>query len=584
MKNNVLLLLLILTGGMLRAQHEQHTPKPSRQAEVKDSRVKNNQNAKKHSGKRVEYDLYVKDSIVGYVSKKVEAIAVNGGVPAPTLYFTEGDTAVIRVHNRMKEETSVHWHGLLLPNEEDGVPYLTTAPIKPGTTHTFRFPLIQSGTYWYHSHTSVQEQIGTYGSIVIYPREYEKENETVIMLSDWVEQKPHSVMRTLKRASDWYAIRKNAVQSWGEALVQGYLADRFKTEWNRMPAMDVSDVYYDKFLLNGRTESNYEDLKPGQKVRLRVINGAATSYFWLQFAGGKMRVVASDGLAIVPIEVDRLMIAIAETYDIEVTLPDDGMAYEFRATSIDIAGHSSLFLGKGMKMKAPDLPKLDYFAMMREMNQMGSHSGMDMSGKDVNDMKGMDHGNMKGMDHGEMDNKGQDSTVTHDNHGQQNDGKKRQTTEEKKQSQDNMQEMDHDKMQMKGSDTTMNHDGHDGMQTDSKHDENKTSKKVGNESMPGMDHGNMNQDTIPPKTTKQVVEKDSAITEKAVMDHTSMAPGNKDDGNKGEVIFDYNMLRSPESTVLDMKKPMREVALTLTGNMIRYVWSFDSKPLSNRIK
>jgi FtsP/CotA-like multicopper oxidase with cupredoxin domain len=600
------------------SQHEHHTQQTSQQTEVKDSDVKKSKNVKQHTGKRVEYDLYVNDTIVDYVSKKRKAIAVNGGVPAPTLYFTEGDTAIIRVHNKMKEETSVHWHGLLLPNEQDGVPYLTTAPIKAGTTHTFTFPLIQSGTYWYHSHTSVQEQIGTYGSIVIYPKGYKKQNEKVILLSDWVEQRPGNVLRSLKRASDWYAIRKNSVQSWGEALVKGYIGDRFKTEWNRMPAMDVSDVYYDKFLLNGRQENFYEDVKPGEKIRLRVINGAATSYFWLQFAGGKMRVVAAGGLDIVPIEVDRMMIAIAETYDIEVTLPEDGMAYEFRATSIDIAGHSSIYIGKGMKMNAPDLPKLDYFAMMRQMNKMGSHTGMNMSGKDMNDMDmTMDHGNMKmdkddgknkrdgmpGMDHGRMQtDKVKDTTMNHENH-QNMQMNEKKPSQNKKES-DGMEGMDHDNMQTgKAKDTTtINHAGHQQMQMN-ENNQQKQKEQHGMESidhsqmqmqkddkkdknymdMPGMDNNKMEADTVPLKSTKEVVTEDSTVVKEVVMDHESMAPANMDNDN-GEVIFNYNMLRSPQATTLDQKKLMQEVPLTLTGNMIRYVWSFDSKPLSKSDK
>ena len=196
-----------------------------------------------YKGKRIEYDLYIDHLKVNYTGKERKALGINGTIPGPVLYFTEGDTAVIHVHNKlMMEETSIHWHGLLLPNEEDGVPYLTTAPIKAGQTHTFTFPLIQSGTYWYHSHTMLQEQSGIYGSIVIHPKNRKAQKELVLMLSDWTDENPHEVLRNLKRGLDWYGIRKNAVQSWGEALAKGYLKDRAKTEWVRMPAMDVSDV------------------------------------------------------------------------------------------------------------------------------------------------------------------------------------------------------------------------------------------------------------------------------------------------------------------------------------------------------
>ena len=590
-------LALISIAFAAWAQHEGHTQQaePAKQESPRkdDKREKRKQDVAKYVGKRVEYNLHVKDTLLPDVSTRIRALGVNGGLPAPTLYFTEGDTAIIRVHNLLKrEETSIHWHGLLLPNEQDGVPYLTTAPIKAGKTHTFIFPLIQSGTYWYHSHTSVQEQIGTYGSIVIYPRNYDKQNEKVIMLSDWIHERPHYVLKSLKRASEWYSIRKNAVQSWGEALMQGYLKDRFKTEWQRMPAMDVSDVYYDKFLLNGRTVSEYPDVKPGESVRLRIINGAASSYFWLQFAGGEMRVVAADGLDVEPVEVDRLMIAIAETYDVEVTLPKDGMSYELRATSIDIVGHSSLYIGKGMKMKVPDMPKLDYFAMMREMNNM-DHMGMDMSGKDVNemDMKNMDHGNMKGMDHSNMkqEKAQKDSTMNHD-HGAQPTKKNNSD----KKDEHIGHEMETEKEQPQ--DTVMNHENmnmeHEGHQAENENQQ-QIDQKAKNENdkqqdqMQGMDHSNMQMDgmndTIPNKTS-QVVKEDTAIVERAVHDHESLAPGNKDEAGRGEVVFDYNMLRSPKRTTLDPNKPMREVPLTLTGNMIRYVWSFDNKVLSKSDK
>ena len=338
-----------------------------------------------HAHKRIEYELYVKDTLVNYTGKVRRAIALNGQIPAPTLYFTEGDTAIIRVHNQMKVETSIHWHGLLLPNEQDGVPYLTTAPIEAGTTHTFTFPLIQSGTYWYHSHTMLQEQSGVYGSIVIYPQEQKNTKEMVIMLSDWTNENPHEVLRSLKRGSDWYAIRKNSVQSWGEALARGYFKDRAKTEWVRMPAMDISDVYYNRFFINGISQGTWTDAQPGDTVRLRIINGGSSSYFWLQYAGGKMTVVAADGVNVEPVEVDKILIAVAETYDVEVKIPEDGMAYEFRATAQDISGHASVFLGEGMKMNAPDLPRVNYFEMMREMNNMGKMEGMNMSR-----MKGMD--------------------------------------------------------------------------------------------------------------------------------------------------------------------------------------------------
>ena len=228
-------------------------------------------------GKRVVYDLYVTDTLVNFTGKVRMAVALNGHLPGPTLRFVEGDTAVVRVHNRLRGATSMHWHGLILPNKEDGVPYLTTAPILPGSTHTFTFPLIQHGTYWYHAH-GLEEQSGMYGSMVIQPRETKPVmKEYVLLLSDWTDQKPAEVLRYLKRAGEWYAVQKGATQSYGEAIAAGYFKDKVKQEWGRMPAMDVSDVFYNKFLMNGQEQAYFKDAKPGEVVRLRIINGGTSS-------------------------------------------------------------------------------------------------------------------------------------------------------------------------------------------------------------------------------------------------------------------------------------------------------------------
>lgn len=403
-------------------------------------------------GKIVEYHLYVSDTTVTFTGEKANALCINGQIPAPTLFFTEGDTAVIVVHNLLNTETSIHWHGILLPNDQDGVPYLNTAPVESKGMHTFTFPLIQSGTYWYHSHTMLQEQSGLYGSIVIYPKQYEQSKEYVLMLSDWTDSNPHEVLRSLKRATDWYAIKKGAVQSFGEAIQAGYLKDKLKQEWMRMPPMDVSDVYYDKFLMNGKVENYFKDVQPNETIRLRIINGSASTYFTLQYAGGKMQVVAADGLDVTPVKVDKLEIAVAETYDVLITAPQRGAA-ELRATSWDIMGYASAFFGNGEVKNAPTLPKLNYFEMLRQMNNMGDISGIDMT------------------------------------------------------------------------------------------NEKATSHSMGN--MGGMD---MTSDS------------------------------------SGGTTLNYNMLRSPTSTILDPNNKVKEVHLSLTGNMLRYVWSFDNTPLSEADK
>jgi CopA family copper-resistance protein len=350
-----------------------------------------------NGGKTVRYDLYVTDTMVNYTGKHRHGLAVNGYIPAPPLIFTEGDTAEVYLHNGLKTETSIHWHGVILPNEQDGVPFLTTSVIPGGTTHLYKFKIVQNGTYWYHSHSGLQQQVGTYGALIFKPREDDKSGEggnemtnmkkpytaeLPLMLSDWTDEMPHQVQRRLRTANDWYAIKKGSVQGYAEAISKGYFTTKLANEWKRMKAMDVSDVYYEKFLSNGRPEAEAPQFKAGDTIRLRVVNGGSSSYFWLQYAGGKMTVVANDGNDVEPVEVDRLVIGVAETYDVVVTIPAN-MSYEFRSTPEDRTGHTSLWLGSGMKMPAPTLPRLKYFEGMKMMNGM-----MKMNG-DMKPMPGM---------------------------------------------------------------------------------------------------------------------------------------------------------------------------------------------------
>ena len=330
-------------------------------------------------GKTVRYDLYVKDTIVNFTGKNRRAIAVNGKLQAPTLYFTEGDTAEIYLHNMLKENTGFHWHGVILPNEHDGVPYLTTKPVKPGETHLYKFKVSQNGTYWYHSHESLQEQIGMNGILVFQKREGEPKvnytQEIPVLLGDWSDENPMQIARRLHMANtDWYAIKKNSVQSYWEAIKSGNFGTKVLNEWKRMEAMDVSDVFYDKFLINGQPSSDYSSLKAGDKIRLRVANGGSSTYFWLNFGGGKIKVIGNDGNDVVPVEVDRLIVGVSETYDIEVTIPEN-KSFEFRATSEDRIGHASLWLGSGEKIEAPNLPRLKLFEGMKMMNGMMEMSG-----------------------------------------------------------------------------------------------------------------------------------------------------------------------------------------------------------------
>lgn len=330
----------------------------------------------------VRYDLYIADTTVTYGKKPKRAIAVNGQIPMPTLTFTEGDTAEIHVHNNLNEPTSLHWHGVFLPNQYDGVPFLTQMPIAPHTTHIYKFPIIQSGTHFYHSHFMLQEQIGMNGMFIMKKREEWDIPTIPVAITEWTDMKPEEVQRSLKSANDWFAIKKGTTQSYAEAIRTGQFKTKLTNEWKRMNAMDVSDVYYDNFLVNDKNQQSQPQFKAGDKVRLRVANGGASDYFWLTYAGGKITVVASDGNDVEPLEVDRLIIAVSETYDVVVTIPEN-KSYEFLVTPEDRTGSASIWLGKGEKVPAQKLPKLKYFAGMKMMNDM-----MDMRGNMIQ-MEGM---------------------------------------------------------------------------------------------------------------------------------------------------------------------------------------------------
>jgi FtsP/CotA-like multicopper oxidase with cupredoxin domain len=326
--------------------------------------------------KEITYDLTIDNTLVNYSGNSVMAMTVNGGIPGPTIEADIGDEVTINVHNKMSVETSIHWHGILLPNRQDGVPYLTTPPIKAGKSLTFSFPFTHSGTYWYHSHTGLQEQRGVYGSIVVHaPDDKDQaDREYVVVLSDWTDEDPNEVMRTLKRGSHYYALKKGAMQSISGAIKADAVSSMLQQWKDRMPPMDISDVAYDAFLTNGK-KVDYLKANPGEIVRLRIINAGASTYFYTEYAGHRQRVIEADGNAVKPVRIKRNLITIAETYDVTVKVPEQGSA-EFRATTQDGSGHTSLFIGdpnSDIKLFAPDVPYPDLYNM---------HAGHSMTGMD----------------------------------------------------------------------------------------------------------------------------------------------------------------------------------------------------------
>ena len=312
----------------------------------------------------VEYDLHIREQTVRPAGKAVRGFTINDGIPGPTLRFREGEWARIRVHNHLDVETSTHWHGLLLPNEQDGVPHVNTPPILAGKSHTFEFELRHGGTYWYHSHTHLQEQNGVYGSIVITPRGGEAvktDREQVLVLSDWTNFNPHEAMRMLMRGTDYFGLMRRNSQTILGAWQRGNLKDYFRREWDRILPMDISDVGYHAFLVNGQRRVQLEGL-PGERVRLRIINASAATYFYLHSSAGPMTIVAADGPPVRPVKVNRVLQAIAETYDVVITVPESGQ-YELRFTSQDGSGHASAFFGNGTLKPAQDPPRPNLYRM-----------------------------------------------------------------------------------------------------------------------------------------------------------------------------------------------------------------------------
>jgi FtsP/CotA-like multicopper oxidase with cupredoxin domain len=257
--------------------------------------------------KLIKYNFDIDTKSVNFTGKNVDAISVNNQIPGPTIEATVGDILEVTFNNKMNQETSIHWHGVLLPNDQDGVPHLTTKPIAPHSSFTYKYQITHSGTYWYHSHTGLQEQRGAYGSLVFHPKNGElikTDRDDVVVLSDWTNENPDQVLANLKKDGDYYALKKHSVQSWDRVFKNGTpaLKNRLKSSSTRMGPMDLSDVGYDAFLANGQTESSLE-AKPGETVRIRLINAGASSYFNVEFAGEAMIIVAADGIDVEPLKV-----------------------------------------------------------------------------------------------------------------------------------------------------------------------------------------------------------------------------------------------------------------------------------------
>jgi len=330
-----------------------------------------------------EFDLRIGPIPINVTGSDRTALAVNGSVPAPLLRWREGDTVTLRVANSLREDASIHWHGILLPANMDGVPGLSFHGIGPGETYTYRFNVRQAGTYWYHSHSGFQEQQGVYGPLVIEPREAEPfkyDREHVVLLSDWTDEKPERVFAKLKKQSDYYNFHKRTLGDFFSDVRDRGLGptvdDRQMWGEMRMNPTDLADVSGATYtyLMNGIAPAgNWTGLfKPGERVRLRFINGSAMSYFDVRIPGLKMTVVAADGLNVHPVTVDEFRIATAETFDVIVE-PTGQDAFTIFAQAMDRTGFAAGTLAVREGLRA-QVPEPDPRALL-SMDDMG-HGGM----------------------------------------------------------------------------------------------------------------------------------------------------------------------------------------------------------------
>lgn len=464
------------------------------------------------------------------------ATVVNGMLPAPTLRWREGDNVTINVTNHLSEDSSIHWHGILLPAPMDGVPGLTFPGIKPGETFTYQFPVKQGGTYWYHSHSGMQEQTGVYGALIIEPRWGEAhafDREHVIVLSDWTDEDPMTVVANLKMESDYYNRQQRTLGTFfDDAERMGFgaaLQDRLMWGDMRMSPTDIMDVTGSTytFLINGRPPAaNWTALfEPGERVRLRVINASAMTTFDMRIPGLELQVVQADGVDVQPVFVEEFRIGVAETYDV-IVKPQADTAYTIFAQAQDRSGYARATLAprEGMSAAVPDLD----LRPLRTMADMGmDHANMDHGAMQMGEAQPMPEMDHRNMDHANMD------------HGAMPMGEAQA-----------MPEMDH----------------------------------------ANMDHANMDHTNMAVMASSAIVENADGVDPSTLRGHPNVGniaemPQNKLaqagtglDGN-GRRVLTYADLRSI-SPYDDMSPPNRTIEFHLTGNMERFVWGFNGKKFS----
>ena len=508
-----------------------------------------------------EYHLTISENTVNKSGAVARGMTINGTIPGPTLRWREGEDVTIKVTNRLKEDSSIHWHGMILPFRMDGVPKISFPGIKPGQTFTYRFRVKQAGTYWYHSHSGVQEQSGVYGSIVIEPRKrvHRYDRDIVVVLSDWSDTDAKRILANLKRESDYYNRNKRTLVGLIGELRRGrknareVIKDRLEWGQMRMDPTDIADVTGATYtyLINGQSpKQNWTSVfKPGERVRIRFINGSAMTYFDVKIPGLRMTVVQADGQNVQPVKVDEIRIAVAETYDVIVE-PKTRVAYTIFARSMDRSGYAraTLAIRKGLSAAIPPLGKRPILGMDAMMGH-GGH-GMSSSGSGSS-MPGMDHSKMG---HGSPTTPpaGTPKSTTMDHSKMGHGGSTMPRTAAPK-----SRPIDHSKM---------GHAGGSAVQ----------SKRP---SPTAMDHSKMGHGSSGMKPSG------AAKPKQTDMDHSKMGHNMGSDRNgsgggaKPVSKLQYSQLRALTPNE-DTRAPEREIVLRLTGSMERYFWTINGKKFS----
>ena len=364
-----------------------------------------------------EFDLTIDSISVDFTGKRRTAMAINGSIPGPLLRWREGDTVTLRVRNRLPQDTSIHWHGILLPANMDGVPGFSFAGIAPDGMYEYRFKVKQSGTYWYHSHSAFQEQLGVYGPLIIDPLEPEPfayDRDYVVFLSDWTDESPARVLAKLKKRSDYYNRGRRTLGDFIDDVADNGWTDTISERWawakmNMSPTdlADISGATY-TYLLNGQApDGNWTGLfQPGERIRLRLINGSAMSYFDFRIPGLKLTVVAADGQNVEPVQVDEVRLAVAETLDVIVEPDGSQDAYTLFAQSMDRSGFArgTLAVRDGLQAPVPE-PDPRPELTMEDMGH-GDHSAHGQAAAPAqSDDPHAGHGDMNhgAMNQGQMD-------------------------------------------------------------------------------------------------------------------------------------------------------------------------------------